>query len=741
MKFFKQMKLFHKIYLLCLGSLLGCVVILGIYGWLKPKNITLQEKQKQETTQQKEAVAQQTTQEEGDVLAQKLEQVRQENQKKIDEAAKLQRQDDVLKQKIDFNIKRHNEINNLLATINQQKTNKEETLKKLPATEVAQKETLQNELTSLKAEEAKLQQEKEGLIKESEDLVNQRKNLLQIQTVNKKEIAQQNILIDKKSKLAVFQEEITDLRDAMAYNDAEKEKITQLLQKANLPQEEEARLRNYRLFLDSQLLSFDKRLQKLLRDIENIQKNQLENIQKKPKTLDNVYGMEAEKEKFANILHYLKGEKHVLGYQNVKPMGILLYGPPGTGKSHLIEAICGETGTNYIELEPSRLDKTYVGEGNEELEKIWAEAEAHDKSIIFIDEISGLANREDKNTNQTASNIINNLLTKLDGFKKSEKKIILMGATNHLEKIDSALRSRFQQEIEINSFKKEEIPGFLKYLILANNYRISYHTFNHLTTLIDKIPPIEEIKENDSEQEKKRKTRENAKKTFSNRDWVKLLSDAFMTYDRVAFVNKNHEVMLPSDLDETLDNKLGIKKTKAEIEAHRKECEDQYGEWKKGLNIKSLDHTIVDQTYTFARFNGLDKCQYPDKVPTDLKAFVKQKPFNKWTYRDEIPHMHREQQINKMHETPQDLDSKKNNSLFTQKNTFADGFTINADNTIEIQYKGPKYILDTDKDWYIAKIQIPEDNLLTNFRESTYYLHFNPVKQYITLYTEPMNTK
>ncbi|MGE9276884.1 MAG: AAA family ATPase [Candidatus Phytoplasma pruni] len=492
------MKLFNKIYLLFLGSLSGCVVILGIYGFLKQQNTTLQEKQKQETEQK-------TTQEEGDALAEQLEKLRQENQKKIDEADKLKRQDDVLKQKIDFNIKRHNEINNLLFAINQKKTNKEEALKKLPVTEVAQKETLQNELTSLNAEAEKLKQEKDVLTKESEDLVKQRQALLKIQTVKKQQIAQQNILIDKKSKLAVFQEEITDLREAMAYNDAEKEKITQLLQQANLPQEEESQLRNYRLFLDSQLLSFDKRLQKLLRDIENIQKNQLENMQKKPKTLDSVYGMEEEKEKFANILHYLKGEKHVLGYQNVKPMGILLYGPPGTGKSHLIEAICGETGTHYIELEPSRFDKTYVGEGNEELEKIWAEAEEHDKSIIFIDEISGLANREDKNTNQTASNIINNLLTKLDGFKKSEKKIILMGATNHLNKIDSALRSRFQQEIEINSFKKEEIPGFLKYLILANNYRISYHTLNHLTTLIDKIPPIEEIKENDSEQEKTEK--------------------------------------------------------------------------------------------------------------------------------------------------------------------------------------------------------------------------------------------
>ncbi|MDC9032196.1 AAA family ATPase, partial [Columbia Basin potato purple top phytoplasma] len=256
----------------------------------------------------------------------------------------------------------------------------------------------------------------------------------------------------------------------------------------------------------------------------------------------------------------MNAPKHIIGYRNLRPMGILLYGPPGTGKSHLMEALSGEVNAYYIELDPSRFDKTYVGEGNEELEKIWQEAEAHEKTIIFIDEISGLANREDKNANQTAQNIVNNLLLKLDGFKTSDKKIILMGGTNHLEKIDSALRSRFQKEIQIDSFKKEEIPGFLKWFMLKNNYRLSYHAVSHLETLV---------------------TRAFNQKTLSNRDWVKLVTEAATNYDRFAFENENHEVMLPSDLDEALDSLLGIKKTKRDILTHRQECEDQYAEWKQ----------------------------------------------------------------------------------------------------------------------------------------------------------------
>jgi cell division protease FtsH len=323
--------------------------------------------------------------------------------------------------------------------------------------------------------------------------------------------------------------------------------------------EETKKLKNYQLFLDQQLLSFERINNKITREIQAFKENKPIEEKKKKKTFQDVYGMEEEKEQFANLIHSFNTSKHVIGYENVRPKGILLYGPPGTGKSHLMEALSGEINAHYIPIVPSQFDKKYVGDGNDELEKIWAEAESYDKTMIFIDEISGLVNREDNNNNKCAENIVNNLLVKLDGFKKTDKKIILMGATNHLEKIDKALRNRFQKEIKIDSFKKEEIPGFFKWFMLKNNYRLSYHAFNHLENLVKRVP--EET-------------------TLSNRDWVSVATEAFMIYDRLAFKNSNHEVMLPSDLDESLDNHLKIKKTKEEILAYRKKCEDQYAKWK-----------------------------------------------------------------------------------------------------------------------------------------------------------------
>ncbi|MGM1458853.1 MAG: AAA family ATPase, partial [Columbia Basin potato purple top phytoplasma] len=394
-----------------------------------------------------------------------------------------------------------------------------------------------------------------------------------------------------------------------------------------------------------QLLSFDTRIKKITREITALKNNTPLVEPKKKTTFEDVFGMDEEKEQFKDIINYFNGKKHILGFQNIRPMGILLYGPPGTGKSHLIKALSGEVNAHYIPVDPSQMDKTYVGEGAEEWERIWKEAEAHDKTIIFIDEISGLANREDKNANQTSKNIVNNILLKLDGFNSSDKKIILIGGTNHLDQIDSALKSRLPQKIKIDSLKQEEIPGFLKWLVLKKNYRLGYHAVNHLETLVTRafhhLEKINQEARKEAEQEAKKHKINTAieEKTVTNRDWTQIIDKAARIYDRFAFTHDNHEVMLPSDLDEALDIFLEIKKTTGEILAHRKECEDQYGEWKQGL-LKYLDaykdKTTVRTKYEFTRFNGLDKCQHLDKVPKDLAPFIRE-PFDNWYYTDQMP--------------------------------------------------------------------------------------------------------
>ncbi|MBY7576988.1 hypothetical protein K6L59_02220, partial [Candidatus Phytoplasma sp. Tabriz.2] len=68
-----------------------------------------------------------------------------------------------------------------------------------------------------------------------------------------------------------------------------------------------------------------------------------------------------------------------------------------------------------------------------------------------------------------------------------------------------------------------------------------------------------------------------------------------------------------------------------------------------------------------------------------------------------------------------------------------------SNHTIKLNYKGPKWLIEEDKDFYMEEAQCDEfesiENLDGHFRYKKYYLHFNPVKQYLTLYTKKFNTK
>ncbi|MDV3196406.1 MAG: hypothetical protein Q8885_02770, partial [Candidatus Phytoplasma stylosanthis] len=267
------------------------------------------------------------------------------------------------------------------------------------------------------------------------------------------------------------------------------------------------------------------------------------------------------------------------------------------------------------------------------------------------------------------------------------------------------------------------------FLILNNHFRISYHTLNYLEPLVKRIP---------------------SDKSFSNRDWVKLLNRSFLIYDRLAFEHQNHEVMLPSDLDEALDQMLGIKRSTDEINKRRQECEEQYRAWKEGLlkDVQFRDKTRLEMKYTFYGLNGLKNCQYPDKVPEDLEKFVQNNPFREWhSEKDNSLVILQQIEPNEgFRRITPTLHTDKNASLLTKEDVEDEGMTIDVDdvdNEISFLYYGPKYVLDMDQDFYLCEIPIPFRNNDKGRREyyytKNYSLHFNPVKNYLTLYPEPMN--
>ncbi len=136
-----------------------------------------------------------------------------------------------------------------------------------------------------------------------------------------------------------------------------------------------------------------------------------------------------------------------LGIQHVK--GILLYGPPGCGKT-LIARKIGEmlkARPPKIVNGPELLNK-YVGASEENVRALFAEAEAEyeeagDESelhIIIMDEIDAICKARGSTSGGTgvSDNIVNQLLSKLDGAKQINN-ILVIGMTNRLDMIDSAI--------------------------------------------------------------------------------------------------------------------------------------------------------------------------------------------------------------------------------------------------------------------------------------------------------------
>lgn len=106
------------------------------------------------------------------------------------------------------------------------------------------------------------------------------------------------------------------------------------------------------------------------------------------------------------------------------------------------------TGGAYFLLHNSK----FYGQSEENLRKIFEEAEKNAPSIIFIDEIDAIAPKRSEVHGEVERRVVSQMLTLMDGLK-GRGKLIVIGATNIPDTLDPALRrpGRFDREIRIDA--------------------------------------------------------------------------------------------------------------------------------------------------------------------------------------------------------------------------------------------------------------------------------------------------
>ena len=163
-------------------------------------------------------------------------------------------------------------------------------------------------------------------------------------------------------------------------------------------------------------------------------------------TLDDVIGMEAQKDKLmkeAGNLNWVKTDE-ILKITPVK--GFFFYGPPGSGKTFLIEAFANEMikkGFRFIRLLGGDIHASLVGVAEKTIETAFKEVIDNEPCIIFIDEIENVCvNRAAPHVEGHEKRLTVAFLEAYNVLKESGKRAIFMGATNFPSRVDEAMLDR-----------------------------------------------------------------------------------------------------------------------------------------------------------------------------------------------------------------------------------------------------------------------------------------------------------
>ncbi len=171
--------------------------------------------------------------------------------------------------------------------------------------------------------------------------------------------------------------------------------------------------------------------------------------------LEDVGGINSIKAELKDLVDLMKKRDELVADGKKIPKGVLLSGNPGVGKTLLARAFAGETGLPLIQVSGAQFNQKYSGESEKMVEDLVEQARQTAREqggcVLFIDEFDSAARQRTGNVDQQWRNDqVNQLLVCIDRIKASEN-IVIFGATNHKDNLDSAVirPGRFDRDLHI----------------------------------------------------------------------------------------------------------------------------------------------------------------------------------------------------------------------------------------------------------------------------------------------------
>lgn len=158
----------------------------------------------------------------------------------------------------------------------------------------------------------------------------------------------------------------------------------------------------------------------------------------KGKGFSAIAGMQELKDQMQiEVIDALNSPEEYAKYGLTIPNGMLVYGPPGCGKTFFAKHFAEEVGFNFMLIKPSSLKSRFVNATQENIAKMFKDAEENAPTIIFIDEMNELVPNRDSDVHEMARSAVNEMLAQMD--RTGEKGIFIIGATNYPDMIDPAI--------------------------------------------------------------------------------------------------------------------------------------------------------------------------------------------------------------------------------------------------------------------------------------------------------------